>query len=813
MLFSYSQRAFGWFSRGRSGKGRKRTPIRLPRFVPAMEKLEDRTLLTGNFGLDSTFGSGGKVTFNFSNNDDEAYAVALQGDGKIVVAGSTQVSGTNYDFALSRLNSNGTPDTTFNGTGKLTIPFDLGGGNKDRAYGVVLQPDGKILVVGSAQTSSTGYVFAVARVNADGSLDGSFNGSGKQTISMGVGLHNDQAFGVALEPDNKIVVVGFSQISSTNYDFAVARLNTNGSLDTTFNNSGKRTIAFDIGGGFDDEAKGVAIQSDGKIVVAGFAQVATNTYDFAVARLNVNGTLDTGFNGTGKEAIGFNLGGANNDGARSVAIQKDGKIVLGGYAEISAPHYAFALARLNPDGSLDPTFNGGGKQSVSFNLGGGFDDEATGLSIQPDSKIIVTGLAEVGSGNFNFAVARLTPNGSLDPAFNGGKYTFAFNLRAAGQDEAFAAVVQPDSKIVVAGFAQRTTSAFNFAVCRVDPGMVKYFAISGAPGRVRVYNMAGALITDFAPYGTFYRGGVSVAFGDVNGDGVMDLITGATTGSALVKVFSGENFRNGTFSPTFPDASLLASFYAYGQQFNVGANVAAGDIEGSGYADIVTGASAGNPHVKVFRGKDIAAGRFHPESSSLVAQFFPYALQFNVGSNVAVGDLSANGFADVVTGANVGNPHVRVFDGKSMATGSFNPDTSQLASFFAYGLNFNVGAFVAVGDVNGDGYPDLITGASVGNPQVNVYNGRALFNHTFDNNHPERSELTEFFAFEVNQNIGVSVGAADLDGTGRAQILTGSRATSRYRIVSGLSTGILPPAFRGMEGIAPTIQGGIFISC
>ncbi|HEV3204891.1 MAG TPA: FG-GAP-like repeat-containing protein, partial [Gemmataceae bacterium] len=634
MFYSWTQKALDLLSQGRGSKRRKGNPIRLSRFVPAMEKLEDRTLLSGNFGLDGTFGTGGKVTYNFGGNDDEAFAVILQPDGKMVVAGSTQVAGPDYDFALMRLNPNGSLDAGFNGTGKLTIPFNLGGGNKDRAYGVVLQPDGKIVVVGSAQTSSTGFVFALARVNSDGSLDQGFNGSGKQTISMGVGIHNDQAFGVSLEPDNKIVVVGFSQITSTNYDFAVARLNTNGSLDSTFNNSGKLTFGFDIGGGLDDEAKGVAIQPDGKIVVAGFAQITTNNFDFAVARLTVSGTLDTSFNGTGKRTIPFDLGGLNNDGARAVAIQKDGKIVLAGYAEISAPNYDFAVARLRPDGSLDASFNGVGKQTVPFNLGGNMDDEATGLAVQPDGKIIVTGFAQVGFSSFNFAVARLTPNGSLDPSFNGGKYTVPFDLGGPSQDEAFGAAVQPDGKIVVAGFAQRTTSGFNFAVARIISSPVKYWGISGAPGRVRVYNMDGTLVTDFAPYGPTYGGGVSVAFGDVNGDGVMDLITGATTGNPHIKVFNGENFHNGSFNPAFPDASLIASYFAYGQQYNVGANVAAGDIEGSGYADIVTGATVGNPHVKVFKGKDIATGRFSPDGSSLLAQFFPYALQFNVGANV-----------------------------------------------------------------------------------------------------------------------------------------------------------------------------------
>src|SRR5262249_45489007 len=155
----------------------------------------------------------------------------------------------------------------------------------------------------------------------------------------------------------------------------------------------------------------------------------------------------------------------------------------------------------------------------------------------------------------------------------------------------------------------------------------------------------------------------------------------------------------GTFNTANPDASLLAQFFPYALQFNVGANVAVGDIEKNGYADIVTGATVGNPDVRVYRGKAIATGPFDPNNASLLAQFFPYALQFNVGVNVAVGDVNKDGYADIVTGASVGNPDVRVFSGKAIATGTFQPNgSSQLAQWFAYGLNFNVGAFVAVGD-------------------------------------------------------------------------------------------------------------------
>src|SRR5262249_60175897 len=127
-----------------------------------------------------------------------------------------------------------------------------------------------------------------------------------------------------------------------------------------------------------------------------------------------------------------------------------------------------------------------------------------------------------------------------------------------------------------------------------------------------------------------------------------------------------------------------------------------GDIEHNGFADIVTGASVGNPDVRVYRGKDIATGTFNPNGSSQIAQWFPYALQFNIGANVAVGDITKDGFADVVTGPTAGNPDVRVYSGIDIAMGAFNPTgTSLLAHVFPYALNLNVCAFASLGDING----------------------------------------------------------------------------------------------------------------
>jgi Putative Ig domain/Bacterial Ig domain/FG-GAP-like repeat/FG-GAP repeat len=251
---------------------------------------------------------------------------------------------------------------------------------------------------------------------------------------------------------------------------------------------------------------------------------------------------------------------------------------------------------------------------------------------------------------------------------------------------------------------------------------------------VRVLNPDGSAAS-FPAYGAACRGGVRVALGDVNGDGIVDIITGAgPTGGPHVRVFSGV------------DLSELASFYAYDPIFAGGIFVAAGDVNGDGRADIITGAGAGGgPHVKVFSGADL----------SVLASFFAYSPLHLGGVFVAAGDVNGDGRADIITGAGPGGgPHVRAFSGA---------DFSELASFYAYNPIFAGGVSVASVDFNGDGLADIITGAGpTGGPHVRVFSGGNL------------AELAGFFAYDPLFRGGVSVAAADFDGDGQPELVTGA---------------------------------------
>jgi hypothetical protein len=354
-------------------------------------------------------------------------------------------------------------------------------------------------------------------------------------------------------------------------------------------------------------------------------------------------------------------------------------------------------------------------------------------------------------------------------------------------------------------FDPSTSTAFN-EVVRNEA----YFAVGEANGKVSLrHTTNGSQVVEFTPFGASYTGPVTATMGDVNGDGLDDLIVGAGVGNPNVKVYNGSAFIENTFKASNPDASLLANFFAYGINFNIGVNVAVADVTGDGYGDIITGPTAGNPEVHVYNGKDIATKTFNPTGASLLAHWFAYGLNFNIGVNVGAGDVSGNGFADIITGPTAGNPDVRVYSGKDIANHTFDPVKSQLAQVFAFGLNFNVGAFVTAGDTTGDSFADVIVGSSVGNPDVKVYRGSAIANGTFSSTDPT-DLLTEFFAFNVGSNIGVTVGASDFESNGKEDIITGSMGGApTYRVVKGTARGVQPSAL--FAGTIPGAPNGIFV--
>ena len=380
--------------------------------------------------LDTSFGTGGKVVTSFLGQDDFVRSIAIQSDGKIVVAGETK-NGTYDEFALARYNPDGTLDTSFGNSGGKMITNS--NNNGDHARSVAIQSDGKIVLAGAGDNTGNDD-FALYRYNTDGSLDSSFGTGGKVFTAVGSG--NDFAESVAIQSDGKIVVAGNSY-NGSNDDFALVRYKTDGSLDTNFGTGGKVTT--DISDA--DAAWSVAIQSDGKIVVAGQSWNGSD-YDFALVRYKTNGMLDTSFDSDGKVTTAI---GSGSDRAYSVAIQSDGKIVAAGRSSNGGSNDDFALVRYKTNGTLDTSFDSDGKVTTAI---GSDLDVAYSVAIQSDGKIVAAGNSYNGS-NDDFALVRYNTDGSLDTSFDSdGKVTTEVG---SGSDVANSVAIQSDGKIVAAG--------------------------------------------------------------------------------------------------------------------------------------------------------------------------------------------------------------------------------------------------------------------------------------------------------------------------------------------------------------------------
>lgn len=394
--------------------------------------------------LDTAFDGDGKATTVFGSRDDKARAVVVQPDGKIVVAGYAYIN-TYPDFALARYNADGSLDPTFDGDGKVTTPVGI----SSEVYALALQPDGKIVAAGYASFSGSNTDFALVRYNADGSRDTTFDSDGRVTTP--IGSNTDIAHAVALQPDGKIVVAGYVGVGNApnfSTDIGLARYNTDGSLDTGFDTDGRLTSGFPAG----DVAYAVAVQSGGKIIVVG--EIGA---DFGLLRFNANGSLDAGFDTDGKVTTDF---AAARDVAEAAVLQPDGKIIAAGRANDTTEN--FALARYNTDGSLDLTFDSDGKVMTDF---GGYD-AAFAAALQADGKIIAAGRGSASGSPHDFALARYNTDGSPDTSFDtDGKLTTIFGLSFV---QAEGVALQPDGKIVAAGYTRISSSDNDFALARYN---------------------------------------------------------------------------------------------------------------------------------------------------------------------------------------------------------------------------------------------------------------------------------------------------------------------------------------------------------
>lgn len=335
---------------------------------------------------DATFGASGKFFAAPSAGTDSAAGMAMQRDGKLVLAGFC-AGNTVVQFCAVRINSDGTPDATFGGTGKVLSAVGTG---FSAAVAVVMQSDGKIVLAGRCAGG-----FCALRHNTDGSLDTDFNGTGSVVSSPSGAGNSEFPHAVALQAGGKIVIAGECAAGGS-WKFCALRYTPNGMLDTTFNVNGLVVSGIGTFPNNNAYARGLAAQPDGKLLMGGFCG-SQDAYDFCALRYLANGTLDQSFGSAGI----IRTVGSSNEQANALLLQPDGRLVLAGNCLVAGT-YNFCANRYTSDGILDVAFNATGKLATA--IGGGLDT-ATAIAQQLDGKLVLAGSC-AGTSNVDFCAAR-----------------------------------------------------------------------------------------------------------------------------------------------------------------------------------------------------------------------------------------------------------------------------------------------------------------------------------------------------------------------------------------------------------------------
>lgn len=490
-------RLFGRSRRDSRGAHRTKRAVRI-----AVDGLESRELLTAGY-FDTTFNQTGKAVIGFSSNNlrpaAKGEAVAIQSDGKIVIAGEISSNAYSGDIGVVRLNPNGTIDKTFGINGESYVAFNAGKAGADSVSSVAIDSSGRILLAGTGTKANGQHEVVVTRLTPSGSYDKTFGIAGRSYADFSVfNATNYAASSMVIDGKGRIIVAGTATWADGRHDFGVIRLQTNGYFDNTFGRNGRSDANFTVNGLTNGTASGVALDAFGRIVVDGTVSGGGQQH-VGVVRLLQNGTWDTTFGAGGQSEISFTLSSTSSDVAAGVVVDHQGRIVVAATSTLMSPSHLseFVVGRLLPNGQFDTTFGLSGRSFAGFPKGGVTLDVAKGVAVDAWDRILVGGSITDNTGNTDAAVIRLLPTGYFDPSFgNGGRSDAKFDLGTAKYDAANALAVDDNGKVVLAGVTSTLLNGGCFAVARIGGGPMNFDAFSQTIKNPAQTSVNGALYTD-----------------------------------------------------------------------------------------------------------------------------------------------------------------------------------------------------------------------------------------------------------------------------------------------------------------------------
>ncbi len=418
--------------------------------------------------LDLTFFSTGFYTLDGSaggSGHDEINDMVMDQQGRILAVGSSVNASGNLDMTIWRLTASGTLDTSFSGDGIYSHDNAAGGSGDDIGYSIVTDSSNNIYVTGTSLNGSGNFDMVVWKITSSGAIDSSFNGTGLFAHDNAAGGNlNDQGNKIKINSSQKILIVGYSDQSLTNRDLAIWKLNTNGTLDTSFDTDG--VLTYDgAAGGEDDIGNSFDFDSNGNIIVAGSGESGSDLSDTVVWKFDSSGSLDTSFNGTGIFVHHNAAGGNDQDGGKDIVVDHTGQYIVSGFSRNTHGNYDMVLWKIASDGTLNNDFGNNGLVIFDSSTLAGTPSNDFGNSLFIDGS---RNLLVAGESNQSMSIWRLNEDGSLDDSFNTDGY-FSHDSAAGGfgVDAGNSVLIDIFERVYIGGFSENSSGNFDATFWRM----------------------------------------------------------------------------------------------------------------------------------------------------------------------------------------------------------------------------------------------------------------------------------------------------------------------------------------------------------